>query len=239
MERSQQSLPAHIDALTFDSFPRDPQRDIVCVAPVRTIVRREEEILLVRRIRKVEDIDMGMACPVGSVATQEAPVARPIPAEPVNPPTYEPVVSPTPEPVVPYTPAAPIAPAKGELYVHADREFDPEASFVNTWGKPITVKFNVSDEQQWNYGGTPGHNIMVSADGHVGGDVRSPRFPGVAPAALVAVKQEDREHAVAHGKHQTVTLQPDETLYFLINDQPGYYGDNVGVLTVHWTIVGE
>jgi hypothetical protein len=229
MERSQQSLPAHIDALTFDSFPRDPHRDIVCVAPVRTIVRREEEILLLRRIRKVEDIDVGLACPVGAAVTQETPVTRPISEEPVNPPTDE--------PAVPCTPEEPIAPAKGELYVHADREFDPEASFVNTWGKPITVKFDVSDEQQWNYGGTPGHNVMVSADGQSGGDVRSPRFPGVAPAALVAVKQNDTEHAVAHGKHQTVTLQPDETLYFLINDQPGYYGDNVGVLTVHWAIV--
>jgi hypothetical protein len=57
-------IPMSIDAINFDSFDRDSQRDIVCVAPVRTVVRREEEILLVRRIRKVEDIDAGPACPV-------------------------------------------------------------------------------------------------------------------------------------------------------------------------------
>ena len=57
-------IPVSIDAMNFDSFDRDPSRDIVCVAPVRTVVRREEEILLVRRIRKVEDIDAGPACPV-------------------------------------------------------------------------------------------------------------------------------------------------------------------------------
>jgi hypothetical protein len=234
MERSQQSLPAQIDALTFDSFPRDSQRDIVCVAPVRTIVRREEEILLIRRIRKIEEIDAGPACPVGSTATQDASVMmRPAPVE-TAPAETTPI-----ETVTPPVPSAPSETvyAKGELYVHANREFDPEASFINTWGKPITVKFDVGDEQQWNYGGTPGHDVMVSADGHVGGDVRSPRFPGVAPAALVAVKHSDRDHAVAYGKHQAVTLEPDETLYFMINDQPGYYGDNVGVLTIHWAIV--
>ena len=39
---------------------------IVCVAPVRTIVRREEEIVIVRRVRKVEEIDVSPACPVNS-----------------------------------------------------------------------------------------------------------------------------------------------------------------------------
>lgn len=59
-----QIIPQDVYALSFDSFDRDPSRDIVCVAPVRTVIRREEEILLTRRIRKVEDIDAGPACPV-------------------------------------------------------------------------------------------------------------------------------------------------------------------------------
>jgi hypothetical protein len=62
--QSTNKLGINVNTLSFDSFERDPHRDIVCVAPVRTIVRREEEILLVRRIRKVEDIDAGPACPV-------------------------------------------------------------------------------------------------------------------------------------------------------------------------------
>lgn len=63
--QSTNKLAININSLSFDSFDRDPNRDIVCVAPVRTIVRREEEILLIRRVRKVEDIDAGPACPIG------------------------------------------------------------------------------------------------------------------------------------------------------------------------------
>lgn len=54
-----------INTLSFDSFGRSAT-DIVCVAPVRTIIRREEEITLVRRVRKVEDIDASPACPVST-----------------------------------------------------------------------------------------------------------------------------------------------------------------------------
>ncbi|MBW4659502.1 MAG: hypothetical protein KME15_12570 [Drouetiella hepatica Uher 2000/2452] len=57
-------IPVDIEALSFDSFDRDRNRDIVCVAPVRTIVRREEEVLLIRRVRKVEEVDAGPACPI-------------------------------------------------------------------------------------------------------------------------------------------------------------------------------
>lgn len=61
-----------VDALTFDSFGRTLQ-DVVCVTPVRTIVRREEEIILIRRVRKVEEIDASPACPVNT--TQVSDVA--------------------------------------------------------------------------------------------------------------------------------------------------------------------
>jgi len=48
-----------------------PVERIVCVAPVRTIVRREEEIVLIRRVRKVEEVDSSPACPVNT--TQVTP----------------------------------------------------------------------------------------------------------------------------------------------------------------------
>jgi hypothetical protein len=44
---------------------RDPQ-DIVCVTPVRTVVRREEEITLIRKVRKVEEVDASPACPINT-----------------------------------------------------------------------------------------------------------------------------------------------------------------------------
>lgn len=39
---------------------------IVCVTPIQTIVRREEEITIIRRVRKVEEIDASPTCPTGS-----------------------------------------------------------------------------------------------------------------------------------------------------------------------------
>ncbi|MGL5081843.1 MAG: hypothetical protein ACRC8A_10185 [Microcoleaceae cyanobacterium] len=67
-----QIVLGNIDALSFDSFPRDPRMDIVCVTPVRTIVRREEEVVLIRKVRKVEEVDASPACPVNTtqVASQ-------------------------------------------------------------------------------------------------------------------------------------------------------------------------
>ncbi|MBD2778791.1 hypothetical protein [Iningainema tapete] len=56
----------NIESLSFDDFGRNSGSDIVCVAPVRTIVRREEEIVLIRRVRKVEEIDASPACPVNT-----------------------------------------------------------------------------------------------------------------------------------------------------------------------------
>ncbi|MBV9387539.1 MAG: fibro-slime domain-containing protein, partial [Chroococcidiopsidaceae cyanobacterium CP_BM_ER_R8_30] len=50
-----------------DWGPRDPQKDIVCVAPVRTVVRREEEIVLIRRVRKVEEVDASPTCPTDTI----------------------------------------------------------------------------------------------------------------------------------------------------------------------------
>jgi len=59
-------VPINIDTISFDSFERNPQTDIVCVSPVRTVVRREEEVVLIRRVRKVEEIDASPACPVNT-----------------------------------------------------------------------------------------------------------------------------------------------------------------------------
>ena len=61
-----QLIPAFLDAITFDSFERNPKADIVCVTPIRTIVRREEEITIIRRVRKVEEIEASPACPVNT-----------------------------------------------------------------------------------------------------------------------------------------------------------------------------
>ena len=48
-------------------WDRNPQRDTVCIAPVRTVVRREEEIVLIRRVRKVEEVDTIPTCPIDTI----------------------------------------------------------------------------------------------------------------------------------------------------------------------------
>lgn len=65
--KNNQIIPLNIDTISFDSFERNPLSNIVCVAPIRTIVRREEEIVLIRRVRKVEEIDASPACPVNTL----------------------------------------------------------------------------------------------------------------------------------------------------------------------------
>ncbi|MDY7023562.1 MAG: hypothetical protein SWJ54_19795 [Cyanobacteriota bacterium] len=66
------STPASVPSSILPTFISDKiwemrdQRDIVCVTPVRTIVRREEEITLIRKVRKVEEIDASPACPINT-----------------------------------------------------------------------------------------------------------------------------------------------------------------------------
>ncbi|MGL5081841.1 MAG: hypothetical protein ACRC8A_10175 [Microcoleaceae cyanobacterium] len=64
------SLPWNSDEL----WNLNREQDIVCVTPVRTIIRREEEIILIRRIRKVEEIDATLSCPINT--TQISPVQQ-------------------------------------------------------------------------------------------------------------------------------------------------------------------
>ncbi|WAL61129.1 hypothetical protein [Thermocoleostomius sinensis] len=66
-------IPTDISTLSFDSFGRDARRDVVCLAPIRTVIRREEEITLVRKVRKVEEIDAGLSCPVTSETMSSNP----------------------------------------------------------------------------------------------------------------------------------------------------------------------
>jgi len=74
---SSQIILTDIDALRFDSFSRDARRDVVCLAPIRTVIRREEENILVRKVRKVEEIDASPACPIGSTSLSSDPIAAP------------------------------------------------------------------------------------------------------------------------------------------------------------------
>lgn len=220
-------VPLDVESLAFDSFGRNSVNDIVCVAPVRTIVRREEEIVLIRRVRKVEEIDASPACPVNTIQFG----------------SYKLTVY-----------------ANAGLQTREQDTISDKKEFVHTlWtnGKlpyipneqdePIKVKL-LNIEGKWNYGSSD-FNELVGFNGNASmapketteGDML---FTELRPAMLVAFKIEEQGEfqykPVAYGEEmlkQEITLQPGEKLYFINNDQPGYYNDNDKELTVEWTIV--
>lgn len=218
-------ISLNVESLSFDSFGRNPGNDIVCVAPVRTIVRREEEIVLIRRVRKVEEIDASPACPVNTIQ-----VGR-----------YKLIVY-----------------ANAGLQTKEQDTITDRKEFVRTlWAngklpyiandqdKPIKVKLKV--EGNWNYGPNE-FNALVGFDGNesmapkerADGDLL---FTEIRPAMLVAFTIENQGEfqykPIAYGEQLQweITLQPGARLYFINNDQPGYYNDNDKELTVEWTIV--
>lgn len=71
---NRQMVGFDLNSLSFDSFERNAERDVVCLSPIRTVIRREEEILLIRRVRKVEEIDASPACPINT--SQVSPVEK-------------------------------------------------------------------------------------------------------------------------------------------------------------------
>ena len=218
-------ISLNVESLSFDSFGRNPGNDIVCVAPVRTIIRREEEIVLIRRVRKVEEIDASPACPVNTIQLG----------------SYKLIVY-----------------ANAGLQTKEQDTITDRKEFVRTlWAngklpyianeqdKPIKVKLKV--EGNWNYGPNE-FNALVGFDGNesmtpkerADGDLL---FTEIRPAMLVAFTIENQGEfkykPIAYGKQLQweITLQPGARLYFINNDQPGYYNDNDKELTVEWTIV--
>ncbi|MEL7036231.1 MAG: hypothetical protein AAFO04_11510 [Cyanobacteria bacterium J06592_8] len=197
-------------ALSFDSFPRDANSDIVCVTPVRTVVRREEEIVLIRKVRKVEEFDASPACPVNTTQFVGE--------------IYE----------------------GGELMVHANYYVSPDQApadlprITNDKGKAIQV--TVKSEGTWTYGSNEaGIREAVTGDGNRKMAQQEYQdqdmlFKGITPAAVVATKIKGNQYEyVTHGANQTFILQPGETIYFMNNDQPGFYHDNHDSLKLNWT----
>lgn len=246
-------VPLDINRLSFDSFGRNPARDVVCLTPIRTIVRREEEIILVRKVRKVEEIDAGLSCP-----TNTTPVSD-------NPEVVTPVPVPTPAPELYELPV--YANARVDLVhdyqINGCKDLNRNefirilgsknllSAIANEQGQPITVKIE-SIDGSWTYGeqdSTNQFDLQVGADGNTRmtereADEGDMLFTDLGPATLVAFKITNYDTGeyvyVGHGSQlmqTTFTLQPGEKLYFISNDEPGFYYDNKDLLTLKWRIV--
>lgn len=148
-----------------------------------------------------------------------SPVIIPCPPVVTLPVVTPPVITP---PVI--TPST-----GGKLVVYANEEKNLP-SLTNTFDKPVKVK--IQADGQWNFGKAEIPSVMVDADGNNTSAKFAVIFPSIKPAALVALKN---NKPVANGKKQEIELLPGETLSFLINDQPGIYGDNIGSQTINYT----
>ena len=127
---------------------------------------------------------------------------------------------PTPDPITSCLP-------DGTLTVFANEEVNLP-KLTNTLGKSVTLKVQASG--QWNFGTDPNPANIVDANGSTrdrdqNGFLFPMRFSGIKPSTLVALKN---NQVVASGKSQTISLQPGETVSFIMNDQPGIYSDNTG-----------
>ncbi len=147
---------------------------------------------------------------------------------------------------VPGIPVAPVIPETGELIVYAiwgndEYEMQNLPNYTNKSDKPITLK--IETEGTWSYGAPdPNHQFDLQVDGD-GNEYMAEkewqdndlRYQRLKPAALVALK--NGEVFISGKGPYEVTLQPCETLSFVINDEPGFYKDNTGQITVKWTVV--
>lgn len=128
-----QATPLDISSLSFDSFGRDPGRDLVCLAPIRTIVRREEEIVLVRKVRKVEDIEAAPACPVTSATLSSSSSTTDY--QSTNPSTNPSTYRSTPQPTAPYPPQQSVSEAS-QVYapqpVYSGQVYSPQQPATET-----------------------------------------------------------------------------------------------------------
>lgn len=166
----------------------------------------------------------------------------------VPPVTPAPAPTPTPVPVPPVIPVPPIQSESGELIVDAAwgndaNEMQNLPSYTNKSDKAITLK--IDTEGTWSYGAPdPNHqfDLQVDADGNQNMAEKEwqdsdLRFPNVKPAELVALKNGE---VIRSGKGPyEITLQPNETISFVINDQPGFYKDNNGKIAVKWSVINN
>lgn len=101
--------------------------------------------------------------------------------------------------------------------------------FRNDWNEPMNYYFQVNINDDWGYGQT-------SFIGPSGREENYYALPyGKFIGALVAVKSSGKYKALEACGVMKFTLQPGESVQFLMNDRKGTYGDNSGSVYVRWT----
>lgn len=86
------------------------------------------------------------------------------------------------------------------------------------------------------------YKTPVDSDGHArdqNDQKYNFKYPTLNPAALVAEIKDAQGNtkSTVSGKQQSFELQPGDTVSFIINDDPKWYGDNVGKLTIGYSTI--
>ncbi len=148
-------------------------------------------------------------------------------------------------PVVPPT-VKPAELPKGELTIDAtwgndEAEMNALPSFTNFLSYSVMV--HLESEGTWTYGTSdPIYQFAEKVNGNGNVEMADEqwldqdlRYKTVPPAALVALRNGQFEGH--YGKTMTLRLEPGDTVSLLLNDEPGFYKDNTGVLSVTWHTV--
>lgn len=130
------------------------------------------------------------------------------------------------EPYVTTTPVVVTEQNGGSFTV--DARYDPGATFQN--GSARQAVFEFAAKGEWSFAAAAGMLGPGGADAPAG---PNSVLPGARSFALVA-KRDDGTVEFA-GDRYTVTLKPNETISFCMNEVPGSFDDNRGSLTVQWS----
>ena len=130
------------------------------------------------------------------------------------------------EPYVSTTPVVVTEQNNGSFTV--DARYDPGATFQN--GSATQAVFEFAAKGEWSFAAAAG---MLSCNG--ADDPAGPNsvLPGARSFALVA-RRDDGTVEFA-GDRYAVSLKPNETISFCMNEVSGSFGDNRGSLVVNWS----
>lgn len=87
-------------------------------------------------------------------------------------------------------------------------------------------KWSVKEGEEITAAGKPGAELLS----HV-------TYPQNTPYSLVAVDQKTGEVIAEIGAPKTLTLKAGQIVVFTMNDEPGWYWDNKGIITVDWMVL--
>jgi hypothetical protein len=106
---------------------------------------------------------------------------------------------------------------------------------ITSTGEWSLINFKTSDPKLVKY------TTLTDGNGYVRDENDKKykfKYPHLNPAALVAEIKDSEGNVKSSfgGKEQNLELQPGDTLSFIINDDPGYFKNNFGSLTISYSI---